>query len=80
MSAPPEDVYLTPAELAARWRMTRKQLANWRCEGRGPDFAKFGEGATAPVRYRLSDVIAHETEIINRPNRRAEQEETPCDS
>lgn len=51
-----DSTFLTEKELAARWKMQPPSLANQRSQGRGPRYVKIGEA----VRYRLSDVIAHE--------------------
>lgn len=48
---------LTPEELAARWRITKGTLANWRAKGRGPTFTKLGNN----ILYNLSDVVEYET-------------------
>lgn len=52
-----EDRLLTPAELAARWRMKVTSLANMRARGDGPRYVKLGNKA---VRYRWSDIAAYE--------------------
>jgi len=54
----PEATYLTPAQLVARWNnaVTTGTLSNWRSQGRGPKFVKFGRN----VRYPLDGVIAYE--------------------
>lgn len=55
------DTFLTTAQLAERWQMDERTLANWRQqEGRGPVYVKLGRGNSAAVRYRLQDVIAYE--------------------
>ena len=50
--------YLTPAELSKRWGGAVKTgtLANWRSNGKGPAFAKFG----SRVRYPLAQVVEWE--------------------
>ncbi len=50
-------VFLTEAELAARWGLAPATLANRRWRRQGPPFVKLN-GRT--VRYRLSDVLAAE--------------------
>jgi len=52
------DMFLTPAQLAARWggAVSVRTLANWRSVGKGPRYVKIG----GRVRYRLSDVEAYE--------------------
>lgn len=49
---------LTPAEVAARFRMTPESLSNWRREGKGPKFIRFNKRR---VMYRLADVLAWES-------------------
>lgn len=48
--------YLTPRELAARWRIHERTLERWRKRGVGPAYARLG-GA---IRYSLADVEEHE--------------------
>lgn len=50
--------YLTPKELASRWKntITLKTLANWRSQGDGPAYTKIG----GRVMYRLIDVVKWE--------------------
>lgn len=50
--------YLTPSELASRWKdtITLKTMANWRSQGDGPPYTKIG----GRVMYRLTDVIKWE--------------------
>jgi hypothetical protein len=47
---------LTSIELAQRWRVSTKTLANQRWLGEGPPFVRLGR----VVRYRMSDVLAME--------------------
>lgn len=51
------DVWLTPAELAERYRYTEEHLCNLRKAGRGWPFLKLDTGG---IRYRLSDILAAE--------------------
>ena len=44
----------TPSELAEHIGRSVGTLANWRSQGRGPDYISNGPGS--PVRYRWSDV------------------------
>lgn len=55
--------YLTPAQLAQRWEgaVTTGTLANWRCKGSGPAFAKFG----SRVRYPLASVVLWEAKNLH---------------
>jgi hypothetical protein len=65
--------FLTPAELATRWRIPPQILGQWRWEGRGPAFHKIGR-----ISYRLEDVEQFEDErrrnasqaTSNRPSKR----------
>lgn len=52
------DVYLTPAELSARFkgRISVRTLANWRCLGHGPRYTKVG----GSILYPLAEVEAWE--------------------
>jgi transposase-like protein len=43
---------LSPAELARRWDVSEKTLANWRSLGRGPKAVKIGRS----IRYPLEEV------------------------
>ena len=48
--------YLRPDDLAERWALSPKSLANWRSAGVGPAYFKAG----SMVRYALADVEAFE--------------------
>lgn len=45
-----------PRDVALRLNVSERTLANWRWLGTGPKFVKFGNGRSAPIRYRRSDV------------------------
>ena len=45
---------LSPDELAASIKMSKRTLAKWRCNGRGPEYVRLGHA----VRYRQQDVDA----------------------
>ena len=47
---------LTQAALAKRWKVSPRTLERWRWLGRGPQYMKVG----GQVRYRLTDIEAHE--------------------
>ncbi len=49
-------LYLTQADLAARWRISERTLERWRWSRQGPRFIKIG-GA---VRYSLQDIESYE--------------------
>lgn len=55
------EIFLTPDELAARWKLRCKTLQDWRRLGKGPKFVQFG-GKYGNVRYRLEDVEQYEQE------------------
>ena len=46
--------YLTPDMVEERFHIKKGTLANWRCQGRGPEYRKHGR----KVLYRLSDLEA----------------------
>lgn len=51
-----DDIFLTGAELAARWKLSHQTLANWRHAGKGPPFIRVG----ARVLYPLEGITAYE--------------------
>ena len=52
------DRWLSRQELADRYGLPVKTPAEWASKGTGPRYAKFGKH----MRYRLSDVMAWESE------------------
>lgn len=52
---------LTPKDVADRWKVTQKTLAQWRWTGSGPSYLKLG----GSVRYRLADIEAYESENMS---------------
>ena len=52
------ETYLSPAELSARWngKVKVKTLSNWRVNGEGPEFQRFGR----TVAYPLSAIESYE--------------------
>ena len=50
------DIYLRPSDLANRWRISTKKLANDRCAGRGLPYIKVNQ----VVLYALADIEAFE--------------------
>ena len=48
--------FLTPKELAARWRLSEQTLSNWRFEKKGPEYIKIG----SKVLYPLENVTLFE--------------------
>jgi hypothetical protein len=53
-----EDPWLTRPEVAERFKVSPKTLAQWASRGEGPRYAIFGKFA----RYKLSDCIAWENQ------------------
>lgn len=52
---------LSPEEVAVRWKLSVRTLANWRSAGRGPSYMKI-EGR---IHYRLQDIERFErTHVI----------------
>lgn len=51
----------TPSELARRWRISRKTLANWRSLGRGPRWIKIGHA----VRYPIAEIQRAEKQHLD---------------
>lgn len=52
--------FLTTADLADRWGVSRGTLENWRGARRGPRYVKLGKGKGSPVLYRIEDVLEFE--------------------
>ena len=50
------DQFLTPAELAKRWRVHVNSVAPWRMEGKPPDYIKIN----GKILYKLADIEALE--------------------
>lgn len=53
-----DEVFLTPEELSARYnkKISVRTLANWRWQGKGPEYQKTG----GKVLYPLSSIIEYE--------------------
>jgi hypothetical protein len=49
--------FLTPRELATRWKLNPQTLANWRALGKGPPYSKIG----TKVLYPVEGIHAYET-------------------
>lgn len=60
------EVHLTTAQLAKRWGVSEKGLANQRQDGDVPHprYLKLGKGRAARVRYRLVDIEEFERECM----------------
>jgi predicted DNA-binding transcriptional regulator AlpA len=65
MDANGQDRWLSRQQLADRYGVPVKTLAEWASKGTGPRYAKFGK----PVRYRLGDVIDWESKRFAENNR-----------
>lgn len=57
------DQWLTPRQVAAQLRVHPGTLANWRCMGLGPAYAKVSDHPNSPVRYRQTDVDAYQQQM-----------------
>ncbi len=57
---------LIPDEVAEIFQLAPESLSRWRQNGEGPRFVKFGRGRTAPIRYRLTDVLDHIERSVRR--------------
>ncbi len=57
-----EKLFLTPVELAHRWRTTTGYLANRRYQSKSPKFVKIG----AKVLYPLDEVLLTELAKVDR--------------
>lgn len=55
----PTATWLTPAELAARLRVSPRTLEGWRSTGRGPAHARIG----TLVRYHIDDIVTFEDNL-----------------
>ena len=49
-------VFLTPSEVAERWRVSVRTLERWRLGGTGPSWISIGGG----IRYPLDAIHSHE--------------------
>jgi predicted DNA-binding transcriptional regulator AlpA len=57
---------LTTEEVAEILQLAPESLGRWRSTGEGPRFVKFGRGRTAPIRYRLTDVLEYVERSVRR--------------
>lgn len=57
--------HLTTEELAERLGIEPRTADDWRVDGRGPKFIRFGR----TVRYRVADVEAWEESLLVKPQR-----------
>lgn len=63
MSKNPE--YLTPMEVATRFKLSENTLAGWRMKSRGPKYLKL-EGK---ILYKLEDVEKYEADSLVQPGK-----------
>jgi predicted DNA-binding transcriptional regulator AlpA len=72
-----DERWLSRQELADRYGLPVRTLAQWASKGTGPRYARLGRHA----RYRLSDVTAWEaTRLGDEPSSHGAQAETPTNS
>lgn len=57
----PIETLMTPEDLAKRWDVTTRTLDSYRRESTGPQFMMLGKKT---IRYRMSDVLAHEERML----------------
>jgi predicted DNA-binding transcriptional regulator AlpA len=67
MSKDTNEAWLSRQDLADRYGLPVKTLAQWASKGTGPPYARMGRH----VRYRLSDVIDWETARVSDPREAA---------
>ena len=59
------DQYLTRAELAKRWSISKITLSHWDAQGKNPvTIYRFGNGPKAPIRYRFSEILSVEQNSV----------------
>lgn len=54
--------FLSPAQLAKRWQVSKRTLARMRDKGEGPMPVKIAGGTFGHLRYALADVVAYENQ------------------
>jgi len=59
MTAEDVDRFLTAADLADRWQVTRRRIYTLRWQGEAPPAVRIGDGT---LRWRLADVQAYEAD------------------
>ena len=52
----PEELILTPIELAQRWRISTRTLDRWRASRTGPRWMRIG----GRILYRMTDILDYE--------------------
>ena len=61
--------YLTPPELAKRWRMSEGTLANWRSSEQGPKLVKLGHAVIYDI-GEIEDFEAKHSQLMKPRKRR----------
>lgn len=61
------DNLITERALARRWQVSPRTLQRWRANRTGPAFCRIGNA----IRYRLGDVLDHETTARHEGSERA---------
>lgn len=51
-----EHIFLTTADVAVRWNISKRTLEGWRLDGTGPNYHKIGNR----VRYHIDDIERYE--------------------
>lgn len=54
--AKPAPAVLDTPQAAAYLSVAKQTLENWRTLGQGPRFVRFGAGARAAIRYKITDL------------------------
>lgn len=67
--------YLKASEIVKRWEnsISSGTLANWRCQGKGPPFVKFGSKVLYPVKELEAWETAHTYAAANGNEENTEQ-------
>ena len=70
---PGPSVWLTPGEVADRWRVSPRTLERWRMNGTGPVWLRL----TGRVLYRVEDILRYERSHLQFPTVAVEDELVP---
>lgn len=57
-----EEKKYEPEDLSKRWNVPLSTLSQWRWNGKGPEFLKFGKH----IRYREEDILSFEKQMLRR--------------
>ena len=63
----PEYEYLKPQDVSERFNISKKTLANWRCQGKGPGYFKLGNKIRYPIEKLKKWFGDQETELETEP-------------